>query len=66
MILWVWWMKKQGLTPGDIYQFKSDTAGSETLKKRNETILSGITVLAKESRDLKAVKEAIVKNTIAP
>ncbi len=66
LILWVWWMKKQGLTPGDIYQFKSDTAGSETLKKRNETILSGITVLAKESRDLKAVKEAIVKNTIAP
>lgn len=61
LILWVWWMKKQGLTPGDIYTFKSDIADS-----KNETILSGITVLAKESRDLTAVKEAIIKNTIAP
>ncbi|MFZ4525726.1 MAG: AAA family ATPase [Chlorobium sp.] len=61
LILWVWWMKKQGLTPADIYNFKSGSADT-----KNETILSGISVLAKESRDLKAVQEAIVKNTIAP
>jgi MoxR-like ATPase len=61
LILWVWWMKKQGLVPEDIYSFSGDTAGS-----KNDTILSGISVLAKESRDLTAVKEAIVKNTIAP
>lgn len=61
LILWVWWMKKQGLTPADIYTFKSGAAGS-----KNDTILSGISVLAKENRDLTAVKEAIVNNTIAP
>ena len=61
LILWVWWMKKQGLTPEDIYTFKSGAASS-----KNDTLLSGISVLAKESRDLTAVKAAIINNTIAP
>ena len=66
LILWVWWMKKQGLTPDDIYTFGNNTAGSETLEKRNNTILSGMSVLTKESRDLKAVHEAIGSNAIVP
>ncbi len=65
LILWVWWMKRRGLTPDDIYKFKSDTVGSDTLEKRNNTILSGMSILTKESRDLKAVNDAIGTNTIA-
>ena len=57
LILWIWWMQKQGFTPNDIYQFDNTTENSETL-------LSGISVLAKEADDWKTVIHAIKSKNI--
>ena len=61
LILWVWWMLRQGFTPEDIYTFNAENTG---LSYRNEIILSGFSILAKETDDLVAVKKAITANAI--
>ena len=62
LILWVWWMQKHEFTPDDVYNFRKSEAENSENGKRNETILSGISILAKETNDLKAVREAITSN----
>ena len=57
LILWIWWMRAHRFTPNDIYRFNKTAANAATL-------LSGISVLAKEADDWKKVTEAITSNTI--
>jgi MoxR-like ATPase len=57
LILWIWWMRKHGFTPNDIYLL-------DAASKNTEILLSGISVLAKEADDWKKVTEAITSNTI--
>ncbi len=57
LILWVWWMRKHGFTPGDIYHYDEPAAKAKIL-------LSGISVLAKEADDWGTVTKAIVNHTL--
>ncbi|MEI6652048.1 MAG: MoxR family ATPase [Chlorobiaceae bacterium] len=57
LILWVWWMRKHGFTPGDIYHYDEHAAKAKIL-------LSGISVLAKEADDCGTVTKAIVNHTL--
>ncbi len=52
LILWIWWMRAHRFTPADIYRFNKTATNAATL-------LSGISVLAKEADDWKKVTEAI-------
>ena len=52
LILWVWWMLKHGFTDKELINFSSSSANAETL-------LSGISILAKEASDWKTVIDAI-------
>ena len=56
LILWIWWMKKHRFTPEDICAFDEEGVQAKTL-------LSGISVLAKEADDWKKVTEAIKSHT---
>ena len=56
LILWVWWMQKHGFTPDDIYKYDS--------KKGNETLLSSVSILTKETDDWRLVTEAIKSRKI--
>jgi MoxR-like ATPase len=57
LILWVWWMRKHGFTPGDIYHYDKHAPTAKIL-------LSGISVLAKDADDWKNVIKAIIDNTL--
>lgn len=57
LILWVWWMRKHGFTPGDICNYDKTAAKAKTL-------LSGISVLAKEDGDWETLHNAITGHTI--
>jgi len=57
LILWIWWMRKHGFTPADLYQFDETSENAKTL-------LSGISVLCKEVGDWKTVHDAITGHTI--
>ncbi|MFZ4526519.1 MAG: AAA family ATPase [Chlorobium sp.] len=57
LILWIWWMRKHGFTPADIYHYDEHAATAKIL-------LSGISVLAKEDVDLTNVTKAITSNTL--
>ncbi len=57
LILWIWWMRMHGFTPDDIYQFNKTAVNADTL-------LSGISVLAKDADDWTKVTEAITSNKI--
>ena len=57
LILWIWWMRRHGFSPNDLYQFDKTSEHAKTL-------LSGISVLAKEADDWKRVTEAITSNTL--
>jgi MoxR-like ATPase len=57
LILWIWWMRKHGFTPADLYQFDKTSENAKTL-------LSGISVLCKEAGDLTTVTESITSRKI--
>ena len=57
LILWIWWMRKQGFTPADIYHYDETAENAKTL-------LSGISVLAKEEVDLTNLTEAITSHAL--
>ena len=57
LILWIWWMQENGFSTEELINFSSTSANAATL-------LSGISILAKEESDLKAVIKAIEKNTL--
>ena len=58
LILWIWWMQQQGFSVDDLIMYKIDSPDADLL-------LSGMSILAKEEQDLKAVKEAIKTGSIA-
>ncbi len=57
LILWIWWMRQLKFTPDHIYQFDNNAEHAKTL-------LSGLSVLAKEADDWKNVTKAIVDKTL--
>jgi len=57
LILWVWWMRKHRFTPADIYHYDETAENAKTL-------LSGISVLAKEEVDLTNLTEAITSHAL--
>ncbi len=57
LILWIWWMRRHGFRPNDLYLFDKTSEHAETL-------LGGISVLAKEADDWKRVTDAITSNTL--
>jgi len=63
LILWVWWMRKHGFTPDDIYNFDKE-AKDQKIKSQNEILLSTVSILAKETEDWKRVTDAIKKRAI--
>jgi hypothetical protein len=56
LILWVWWMQKHGFTPDDIYKYDG--------KKGNETLLSSVSILTKETDDWRLITDSIKSNKI--
>jgi MoxR-like ATPase len=57
LILWIWWMQKHRFSDDDLINFRSTSANAETL-------LSGMSILAKEESDLKAALDAIEKHKL--
>lgn len=57
LILWVWWMRQHGFTIAAVRRFDAKA-------DRAETLLSGISILAKEAGDWKKVTEAVRKGQI--
>ena len=63
LIVWVWWMRKQGLMPSDVYNVDRESKDID-IQKRNYIIFSGISILAKEVYDLNAITDAIKYNNL--
>ncbi len=57
LILWIWWMQKHRFSNDDLTSFDSTSANAETL-------LSGMSILAKEESDLKAALDAIKEHKL--
>jgi MoxR-like ATPase len=57
LILWIWWMRKHGFIPSEIYHYDKNATSSKTL-------LSGISVLVKEADDWEKITKAITTNTL--
>ncbi len=57
LILWIWWMQENGFSADELISFSSSSANAATL-------LSGMSILAKEESDLKAVVDAIEKHKL--
>lgn len=57
MILWVWWMRQHGFIADDLRRF-------DLPPERSEILLSGISILAKETADWKSLTDAVRQRTI--
>lgn len=58
LILWAWWMNKNGFLADDIYAYKNLSESKKT------KLLSGVSILTKETTDWKNISEKISTGTL--